>query len=329
MLLDRATELQLVEIIKQISSSYSAFLIGRELGQRTIIPASASLGLASPSQWTVMEIAYIAGKLVQTIGYQQARRMSEDQLVNWIRNNQVRLEAYDRIAVRKMQTDTERWVQNRSGVWTERLRSQLVRADSEFVASLTTGRFNDSKGLADLRNGMLAALMARLVSMKGSMVSEVDRLVQTEVNGFFQRGLISGVPGNRYVYKQPRMSACKHCIRICVTPGGGFRKHRLTDVIGASNIGLPAIAWRFTVGPIHPYCYCVLKYVDVQPPRNSKRYAELYEEAISKSVKSNHCGVDDGLDTDHDGILEVEPTHEMPADRLKVMRAVTMANGLN
>ena len=111
------------------------------------------------------------------------------------------------------------------------------------------------------------------------------------MSGYFQEGQVAGLSGDELVWKLPRASACVHCLRIHTNADGSPRKYKLADVEGNSNSGLPAFAWGFTIGPTHPYCYCVL-FRETQKqggPNQRLATARAQFDNLSKSLDKKPC----------------------------------------
>jgi len=296
MLLDRAAERRVMEITQAVVSSFSVFAIGRELGQTVVESVSSALGLTAAGRLTFLESSYIAGKAASILGTDALRRMTEAELVTWITTNNITLTAADRIVIGQMKSNTERWLQGRSEAWQVRLRGEMAIADTAWRATLQSTTFADAGALAAARSSALRNLLNRMSDSSELWQADIDRLVQSEMNAYFQTGQVALVSGDELVYKVPRGSACPHCLRICVNTNGTFKRFRLDDVRGNSNVGTPAIAWQFTIGPIHPYCYCVLYREEDKDLGASEALARAKAESLGKSLTKNSCGISDDPD---------------------------------
>ena len=296
MLLDRAAESRVMQIVQAVVSSFSVFAIGRELGQTIVQAASSALGITSIGRLTFLESAFIAGKAAQLIGTDQLRTMTEAQLVSFIRNNNVSLTIADRATLETMKSNTERWLQGRSSAWQAKMRAEIAVADQAWRATLASTSFADAGALAAARSAALRNLINRIEDGSAEWQGDIDRLVQSEMNNYFQEAQVTELPGEELVYKIPRASACPHCLRICVNTDGSFKRFRLKDVAGNSNVGSKAAGWVFTIGPIHPYCYCVLYRESDKDfgPRKALRDAKAA--SLRKSLKKNTCGISNDPD---------------------------------
>lgn len=291
MLIDRETESRLERVIQGLVSSYSMYAIGRQLGQ-TIPEAVGTAVGTKRSPLTFLEVSYLAGKAARELGPNRLKRMSERQLIAYLRQSNVELSNADRVTLRQLKDSTERWLGNRTNAWSSKLKSSLDVANREWRAALAQTAFTDALAMSTARNAVLVALVSRLNDDAAGWDGDVDRVLQTEMNTYFQHGQVSGVDGDELVYKIPRATACRHCLRIHLNDDGSPRMYRLGDVLGNSNVGLPAPMWNFTIGPVHPHCYCILYYSSDTPPRRSPELQKSLRAALA-SPRTNTCGVAD------------------------------------
>jgi len=295
-LLDRATESRVMQIVNAVVSSFSVFALGRELGQTIPQAASASLGITTAGRLTFLESSYLAGKVATAIGTDTLRTMTEPQLVSFITNNNIVLTEADRVTINAMKENTERWLQGRTAAWQAKMRAEIAVADQAWRATIASTTFDNAGALAVARNTALVNLVNRVEDSSAEWAADVDRLVQSEMNNFFQEAQTADLSGEEIVYKQPRVSACPHCLRICVKPDGSFRRFKLKDVAGNSNIGRKAAQWVFTIGPIHPYCYCVLYRESDVSKGPHRSLARAKRQSLHKGLKKNSCGIPDDPD---------------------------------
>lgn len=291
MLVDRETESRLLNILRAVASSYTIYMIGRELGQSIPQAATSALGIATSGRLTFLESAYMAGKTATVLGTDRLRKMTEPELVDWLRDNNLRISSQDRVMINQLKDSTERWLQGRTSTWQAKMRQEIARADQQWRAAIASTRFNDAQAISVARNQALQNLVQRVEDNSADWVGDIDRLVQSEMNAYFQMGQAAEMPGDEMVYKIPRVTACEHCLRITTEPDGSPTLYRLSDVMGNSNIGLPAYAWEFTIGPIHPYCYCVLYQVSDREPTALEGLVEAKENLKKSLTRDNSCGI--------------------------------------
>ena len=116
--------------------------------------------------------------------------------------------------------------------------------------------------------------VSKIVSDIGHSLNEWKhdwgRIVETEMNNVYLLGKASQIKEKRgkdaLVYKQPYVTACRHCIRLYLTKGLGSQPilFKLSQLeANGTNIGVKVQDWKATLGSVHPYCRCAL--YDVLP----------------------------------------------------------------
>lgn len=102
------------------------------------------------------------------------------------------------------------------------------------------------------------------------------RLAHTEVHNFVEEAkavaLLKTGHGDMLVYKQPRPDACPYCKLLYLRPDGTPRIFTLQDMMANGvNVGRKAgrptltgkhkTGWKATLGAVHPWCRCALRYL--------------------------------------------------------------------
>lgn len=94
------------------------------------------------------------------------------------------------------------------------------------------------------------------------------RIVETEMQNIFQIGIAETIMKEHgldaIVYKEVFQGACKNCIRLYTTQGIGSkpRLFKLVDLIAnGDNIGIKVKDWKPTLGSVHPFCRCQIKFL--------------------------------------------------------------------
>jgi len=208
----------------------------------------------------LLEQTYITGRLAQVMGPDALREMSEEEVTRLAKEKIDRTEedaARLRAAEAKARQFLE-WVKN--GL-REKIRREITQADTKWQAELflRDQSGNLQKSVWDsLRNSAAGKLVAEIGGVLSSFRRNVDSFMQTVMGEFFQLGQVTRLMRDALVYKVPRPTACIHCFRLHLETDGSYKMYRIRDVIGNSNIGLTSAEWQFTVGVVHPNCYCVL-----------------------------------------------------------------------
>jgi len=284
MLLNRATERRIERIIEALSSSFAVFSIGRELGQSVPQAALSALSLTTSGQITFLEQSYVAGKVASLAGTDALRRMTVRELEDFVRASAMTLTETDRAKILGLRDDMERLIQGRSEAWRARIRTEIARTDREWRALLEGRTFASGAAITVARNAVLASLRDRLRDQAAGMQEDVSKLVQTEMNVFFQAGQVADILDDEFVWKQPRLTACQYCMRLHTNVDGSPKKYRLGDVRGTTNLGMPALSWSFTIGPVHPFCYCTLFIESAKAgPKKDARLAAARRSRLNKT----------------------------------------------
>lgn len=284
MLLNREDEEKVEKIVEAVAIALGVYLIGRDIIGRQIT-RGMEMGV-DLSATTLLEDAFIAGKAVQVLGEAQVKTMTAQQLRTWA-SMYTTMTPAENAALSAIREDTVKWLAGRSEVWKQDIRKTLAKANKEYKATVETTAVVDAEVIANLRTAAKLQLIGELRNIGKRMTSDADKVVQTEMAAYFQQGQISQMTGETEVYKVPRPTACKHCFRLHLNPEGSPRIYKLSEVLGNANEGMPAYAWMFTIGPVHPYCYCLLRTVEGQPPAGKNdALAFLRKQALAPRKKS-------------------------------------------
>lgn len=295
MLLDPSVELRIVKILEAVASAFSTYSIGKELrqaGSPEILAAFApSSGMSSLSGFslTYLETSYLAGKAASMIGLTKLKAMSESELTDWVRTHNLTLTSGDKAILDGLRADTERSISARLGVWQQRVREAISSAETQWQTALALGKLKKPEVETAFRSEMLDTLGRKFIDIERMNLGELMKVSQTEMSMFFQRGQVALLPGDTYVYKVPRPAACSNCLRVHLNKNGTPKMMKLSDVLGESNRKTPAPLWTWTLGPLHPYCYCELHVVGVDgdgkfTASEFSELATLRKQALRKSV---------------------------------------------
>lgn len=293
-LLNSQIEKRVKDLLQTVGNAFAVFSIGRDLGQSGFRAASSAAGFNTASRLTFLEQSFLAGKASRAIGTNALKKMTRAQILDWFNTNNIQLTDRDRAILASLRNETERWIEGRTGAWKNRIDAAIASADAEWRAVISNSSFQDGQSITLARNAALRNLVDRLDDSQSGMQSDVDRIIQSEMHRWFQQGAVADVDGEELVYKIPRYSACRWCLSLHTEPDGSPKIYKLSEVAGNSNFGLPAYAWKFVIGPVHPYCYCILHRVsDQTPKKKDKKLANARRETLRKSIEmqsSTECG---------------------------------------
>lgn len=228
---------------------------------------------------TTLEQAYVVGKIASAIGMARIITMNEAQVQSWIAENGYSLSPEDLVVIQSLREELVNWTKNQADRWTARIRTEITTANRAWARLLESKRFTDEAEKTKLRNQALEDLVDGIEEVLDGTPAEADTLIQTQLSEFFQEGQAANLSPEEYVYKVPRVTACKYCLDLHLGPDGTPKLFKLGDVLKNSNVGRRTYDWDFTIGPVHPHCYCVLYRASEVPPTAVMELAEARRNA--------------------------------------------------
>lgn len=238
-----------------------------------------------------LEQAYIAGKVAAELGPDRLRDMTGAQISKWARDHGLVKSKEDEARLKVLRDSSLMWVSGLVDDLTKRVRSQIASAEDKYAKEVTLRNHDGMlrKSVVEdtwskVRDGFLDGLVVGISVVVSKFGGWLDRYLQTELARFFQEGQISDVRSLEEVYKIPRPTACPHCMRLHLDAEGNPLVYQLGAVAGNSNIGQRPEQWRFTIGPVHPHCYCILYQVSNRPPMRSPELALARAETLRVSL---------------------------------------------
>jgi len=248
----------------------AAVLIGKELRPDAINRGRLFLPRLGRAL-TPLERAYLAGKVANVVGPAKVRKMTAATLDKWIATR-IKFDEQDLARLEGLKGRTRRWLRGRQEDWAKRSRVAVDRASTRHDADVAASRPGRETRRVKDREKNLRGLSRSLQGEAVILTREMDKMIQTDTYQYFQSGQMSNVNGEELVYKVPRPSAEIQCMRLHISATGEPIKYKLAEVQGNSNIGAAPDDWVFTIGPVHPNCYCVL-FREIQTPSPSKSAA--------------------------------------------------------
>jgi len=218
MLMDQDSENQLLALVASITSAYSIYMIGRSLPTTpvpTALKEAADAGIVD-SDFTFLDASFMAGKAANTLGTDAMRGMSEADLVGWLKENKIKLDAGDQAILDHLKNNTSKWLQSRSDAWQANMRADFASANQRYLGALAKAEDDDD----DPREDHLSKLSDDVDDDSEGWTGDVSRLVQTEMNTYFQHGQTAGVNKDELIYKVPSDDACIYCLDLHVDDDG-------------------------------------------------------------------------------------------------------------
>lgn len=244
------------------------------------------------SDLDLFEQVYIAGRVASEIGPVGLGKMSQEQIRDYAKVHSIVQTPTDRALLNTLRGSTKKWVAGLVDDLNRKIRIQIATAEERWAAEQIVRAPDGTlrKGLGDdlwsaLKESAVGQLFTAVTSIFSAFEGLVDRFLQTDLSKYFQFGQTSDIPDDAEVYKLPRLQACQYCMDLHIDMDGAPIIYRVRDIIGNSNVGLPASEWDFTIGPVHPYCYCILYEVAKKPPEASELMADARKESMAVGLK--------------------------------------------
>lgn len=233
---------------------------------------------------------YLMGRAARSMNPDDVKLWTEHRFKQELKKAGYKKTPLDESFLATLIAQTEKWIAAAIGDLEKSVRAEVMKAEAEWTRQIYA---RDSKGAMkkslwdNLRASLMKTLAQGIEKVLSSFQANLDRLFQTEVAKYFQYGQTAGLPRDELVYKIPRPTACPHCMRLHLNADGSPRVYRLGDVLGSSNVGKKDYEWGFTIGPVHPHCYCILYTVEKRPPHPSKMLAQARKESLTQTSKKD------------------------------------------
>lgn len=236
-----------------------------------------------------LEAIFTIGKLATLVSSDAPLRMSRAKALDQARRYGIVLGKEDKAVLSVLRKSTDAWLAQVQDDLNKRVRQALVVAEEDYLNQVMRRKASGElkKSLwSDLKEFALGILSFQIGSVLNYFEHTLDRFLQTELAKYFQKGQVQDVTWEEEVYKIPRLQACPHCMRLHLNPDGSPRVYKLKEVHDNSNIGLKASEWKFTVGPVHPHCYCILYRVTKRPaPGPSEIMSTARQESLAVGLQ--------------------------------------------
>ena len=263
------TERELNELVAAYFASQGVLTFGGSAGISSLQGQGQTFSFQPQ---TSFDRAFMAGKIASHSGVDAIRRMSTRQLTRVLEQAPNTITSVDEAVLEQLKRNSSRTLSNLFQNVSRGIAQAISRANDRWQSALA----NASPDFPPVRQEFLRALRFEVEDLLESTTSQSQRIVQTELALYQQQGAITGAPRDEMLYKIPRPTAEAQCLRLHLNADGSPKLYKLSDVAGNSNRGLPPSAWQFVIGPVHPFCMCILHRVGVDgdPPGANRSFAD-------------------------------------------------------
>lgn len=238
----------------------------KDLLEKTGVNINADYELSEDTMFT----SFHFGLLAEALGQTKAKSLSFQQLKAYIRHGD-----YIPLTQREIATLNSVKAQTFNDIKT--LNGRIFSDVNQFLINqgYKGTLANQKQFLRDeIAHGLQEKQTVRMIANEiahktGDWSRDFDRIVAYTSTLAFEEGKAAMILRNSgeddpIVYKSVFAGACKHCIRLFLTAGIGSqpRLFKLSQLkANGTNIGRKQADWLPTLGPVHPYCRCILNYL--------------------------------------------------------------------
>lgn len=263
---------QISELL-QIIDKNQAIAIGRELGLSFLTEQDLETlfrfgvdvnSLYSPANDSIFTSFHL-GMLAESLYAARINQLSYKQLRDYIsKGKYVPITTRDQIIIDSIKAQAFNDVRTLGG--------RIFRDVNQILIDNTLReqqRFLRDEIAASLLDKKITRKAANDISEKtGDWSRDFDRIITYVSTQAFEEGKAAMIVKNYddqdpLVYKRVFENACKHCVRLYLTdgPGSAPRIFKLSQLkANGTNIGRKVVDWLPTLGPVHPYCRCMLNH---------------------------------------------------------------------
>lgn len=248
--------------------------IGQELGPDFLTDADrATLGKAGVNLRSLYKLErdtlftnFHFGMLAESLQEAQVRKLTYDELVKYIAKGQyIPLTTSELATVDSIRSQTFTDIKTLHGRIFQDVNTIL--GDPSIGGQKNFLKREIEEGI--LNKDTIRKIANNIAEKTGDWSRDFDRIVTYTSTLAYEEGKAAMIQRNAgdedpLVYKIPLPGACEHCVRLYCTGGIGSEPiiFKLSELrANGTNIGRKVKEWLATLGPVHPYCRCALKYL--------------------------------------------------------------------
>jgi hypothetical protein len=261
---------QLLEIINK----NQAIVIGRELGTEFLTHQDKQLlqrsgvdidGLYDIGKDT-LNLQFQLGMLAQSLGAAKTAKLTYAQLKEYVQHGDyIPLTAREVASIDAIRnqtfTDLRKLGSNIFQDVNQVLTDKSLKGQRQLIREELETGFLNKDTVTEIAHG--------IAERTGDWSRDFERIVAYNSHLAFEQGKAAMIQRDSgeddpTVYKTVFDGACNHCISLYLTSGIGSqpRLFKLSELrANGTNIGRKTVDWLGTLGPIHPFCRCLVNYL--------------------------------------------------------------------
>lgn len=255
---------QLREVRQIVEDHHHAF-VANVIDPATVAPDIVkrlkAKGMIAPEVESIKD-SYLYGQLVASLESAKVAKMGYGEFKKYLARNPIPLSAAEHHAVQMAQMSAAQYcvgLGNRVNLDTGAV---LIEADAKLRARMVE-EITDATAQNIARRQSVKSLKTDLGWIAKDWARDWTRIAVTEKQNAMQHGQADSYRrqygDDVLVAKRVMDGACQHCMRVYNDPNGQPRIFKLSTLeANGTNVGRKAVDYRATLGPIHPFCSCVL-----------------------------------------------------------------------
>lgn len=248
--------------------------IGRELGPEFLTPEDKKLLMRSgvdldniyDQSKDTLQLQFQLGMLAQSLGAAKVNKFNYSQLKEYIQHGDyIPLTAREIASINAIRNQTFTDLKKLGGTIFQDVNQVLgeksLKAQADFIRTELEAGFLNKDTVTEIAHG--------IAEKTGDWSRDFERIVAYNSHLAFEEGkaaMIQRDAGDEdpTVYKTVFEGACEHCQNLYLMNGVGSqpRLFKLSQLRkNGTNIGRKVKEWLATLGPIHPFCRCLLNHL--------------------------------------------------------------------
>lgn len=264
---------QINDLLKIIESN-QLIVIGRELGVEFLTEQDKELLMQSgvdvdslyDGSNDTLQLQFQLGMLAQSLGAARVNKLTFNQLKEYISHGDyIPLTAREIASINAIRNQTFTDLKKLGGSIFQDVNQVLteksLKAQAEFIRKELEAGFLDKATVTEIAHG--------IAEKTGDWSRDFERIVAYNSHLAFEEGkaaMIQRDAGDTdpLVYKTVFEGACEHCQNLYLTNGIGSQPKifKLSELrANGTNIGRKVKDWKAVLGPVHPFCRCLLNHL--------------------------------------------------------------------
>lgn len=259
---------ELLEIIEK----NQLVVIGKELGKNFLTHQDELLlekyGVDVDHLYDIrndtLNLQFQLGLLAESLYKNQVSKLTYDQLKDYVSHG-------DYIPLTAREEATLAAIKNQTFTDLKKLGNKIFQDVNQVLTnrSLEGQRdfIREELKLGTLDKATVTEIAHKIAEKTGDWSRDFERIIAFNSHLIFEEGKAAMIQRNAgkdedpIVYKSVFEGACEHCVRLYLTNGIGSQPKlfKLSELrANGSNIGRSVKDWVAVIGPIHPYCRCLI-----------------------------------------------------------------------